>query len=144
MRAGFTIIEVMVSVIIIVFVGWGILNMQQNSTHNLTVIQKGWAAALLASPLVIHADKSDHKRSRTLYDFVKDRYVIDYDPMIKEMKSHTFAYTQKRYSFINLSQEDNGTVSGNKAPKMGIQIDKVTIHEAKKGGTTAFGFELVQ
>ncbi len=145
MRRAFTIIEVMVSVIIILFVGWGLLHMQENTIHNVKVLQKSWDTALLASPLIVQANREWHNKERTLYDFVKTRYTIKYDPMIALLKAKRFHYYQKAFSFIPLEtpQDEHNNRSAYALPQMGLDVSRISIKD-DTSSSRAFSFELVE
>ena len=143
-RNAFTIIEVMVAVLIISFVGWGLLQMQQNTLHNITVVEDNFNTACVVSPLLLQADKKNHNKSKDLYSFIKDRYNIKYDPMISEMKKAKISYWHKDFAFISLEEgEENIKEAGIPTPKLGLSIQKVIVKEGK-GSATLYSFEVVQ
>ena len=142
MRHAFTLIEVMVAVVIISYVGWGVLALGQNTTHNLEVIKTQQNIAMIASPLLIEANINNHNKNRSLYDFLKERYVLNCDPMIDMLKGIKLEYKQKEFAFIHMGDGDEDEVIEG-APKMGLSIQKIWVNDSK-AGTTAYTFEVVQ
>lgn len=142
MRSAFTLIEVMVSVVIISFVAVGLFGLQNNTTHNLELIKKQRHLALVASPLLVREDINLHNKTRTLYDFLKERYNLRYDTMIEALKNTTLTYTQEEFAFISLDEEIEDTV-GMQAPKVGLKISKIVVKSATSSARV-YSFEAMQ
>lgn len=140
---AFTIIEVMVSVVIVSLVGWGLLQTQAQSTYNVKHSLQVWKTALLAGPLIVHANQNLHNKEKTLYAFLQPRYHFTYDPMINALKAKKLHYIQKEYTFISLSPDENQTddQSGVAMQNQGLYIDKVYI-KSDLGTASAFAFRL--
>ena len=142
MRSAFTLIEVMVSVVIISFVSVGLFGLQNNTTHNLELIKKQRHLALVASPLLVREDINLHNKTRTLYDFLKERYNLRYDTMIEALKNTTLTYTQEEFAFISLDEEVENTV-GMQAPKVGLKISKIVV-KSTTSSARVYSFEAMQ
>lgn len=141
MRSAFTLMEVMVAAMIITFMGWGILQLQSNTVHNMDMMKGGFDTAVHASPLLVTLDQKNHQKSKDLYSFVKERYKIDYDPMISAMKKSRLTFRQREYGFITIEEslDENGQVRPTQSAGLLIYHNSVT---AKQGTTSTLSFEM--
>ncbi len=101
-RLAFTLIEVMVAVLLISLMSLGLLQMQSDTTHNLNILQKQSHMDQIASSMLIRPDTMYHNKKQDLYTFLKDRYTIDYDPLIHELSQQKFTFRQEQISTIHL------------------------------------------
>ena len=143
MRSGFTLLEVIIAATIIAFMSLGILQMQSNTTHNLSILNNQTQVSRSASAMLSQPYIKYHQKSQTLYEFLKDRYIIDYDPLIRELKKGRLTFSQKESGHISLDMgklnaEQEGTFEGS-TPEIGLllKINQLT-HDKKSAQTLTF------
>lgn len=140
MTKAFTLLEVIIASMIIAFMSLGILQMQSNTTHNLSILNQQTKVSLGASSMLSQPNSKYHNKSQTLYDFLKDRYVITYDPLIKQLKEERLTFTQKESGTINLdlgkiNAEQEGSL-GNSAADIGLILKINKLSSQKKSAQT--------
>ncbi len=104
---AFTLIEVLVSVMILAVVGTGLLQLSTNSKHNFIFLKKKYKFDLLASIPFIHNDQKYHHKDMSLYDFVRDDYRDIDDSLRQYLKSYKISYSQEEISTFHPLGEEN-------------------------------------
>ncbi len=106
-RNAFTLIEVLVSVAILAVVATGLFQIAINSKNNFTFLANKAQFDRLASIPVTHNDPKYHRTEKSLYDFLRDDYMIKEDKVIRFLKQKKIAYEQENYTtFAPFSEED--------------------------------------
>jgi prepilin-type N-terminal cleavage/methylation domain-containing protein len=147
MKQAFTLIEVIIAAILISLMSIGILQLQSNTTHNLSILSQQKKMDQLASPILSQPDKKLHNKQQELYTFIKDRYIIDYAPLIDALKKHKVHFLQKELSSIKIdlakSQAEQKGSLDSSVPKLQLLIKsnelKTSVSSAK-----SINFEVLQ
>ena len=98
MTKAFTLIEVLVSVMILAVVGTGLLQVSANSKHNFIFLKQKSEFDRLASIAFIHNDQKHHHKDLTLFDFIKDDYSDIDDELRKYLKEIKVSYSHEEVS----------------------------------------------
>jgi prepilin-type N-terminal cleavage/methylation domain-containing protein len=101
MTKAFTLIEVLVSVMILAVVGTGLLQISSNSKHNFIFLKEKSKFDRLASIAFIHNTQKYHHKEMTLYDFIRDDYEKIDDELRKYLKSYKVKYSHEEVSTFN-------------------------------------------
>jgi len=99
MKKGFTLVEIVITVMIISIVGMGLLQTHSNSMKTLELINSRMEVNKFSTFIFSNISKNLHKKQRTVYEFIKDRYQINDDDIIDYLKSATYLYTQNELFF---------------------------------------------
>lgn len=147
MRTAFTLLEVIIAAMIIAFMSIGILQMESNTTHNLHILHQEKAITLLSSSMLSQPDKKHHKKTQNLYTFLKDRYSIDYAPLISALKKEKVSFTQSEVASITLElakhrAETVGSLNKN-LPDLALLIKENELKKASQSAKT-LSFEINQ
>ena len=86
-RNGFTLIEVLVSVVILSVVAVGLFDVSSKGKQNYMFLKEKTEFDRLSSLALMHNDQKHHGKDKTLYDFVRYDYKIDDDDLRKYLKS---------------------------------------------------------
>jgi prepilin-type N-terminal cleavage/methylation domain-containing protein len=98
MTNAFTLIEVLVSVMILAVVGTGLLQISSNSKHNFIFLKEKSKFDRLASIAFIHNNQKYHHKNMTLYDFIRDDYEKIDDDLRKYLKTFKVKYNHEEIS----------------------------------------------
>ena len=108
MGRGFTIVEILISVMIVSVVGLALLQVSSNNTKMLNYIHKKSEITLLPSAIISHADENDHNRKLYMYDLLRKSYPrLDNDDVISILREYEPIYKEEIISTIDLSEEDS-------------------------------------
>ena len=146
-KQAFTLLEVIIAAILISLMSIGILQLQSNTTHNLSVLKNQKNMEQLASSMLSQPDAKLHNKSQDLYTFLKDRYTIDYGPLIASLKNYKLHFSQKEVSsidldFAKLKAEEEGSLDDN-APKLTLLIKSNELKQSSSSAKT-LSFELLR
>ena len=97
-KNGFTLIEVLVSVVILSVVAVGLFDVSSKGKQNYIFLKEKTEFDRLSSLALMHNDQKHHNKDKTLYDFVRYDYDIDDDDLRKYLKSKKVNYTHKEVS----------------------------------------------
>ena len=140
-RNAFTLIEVLVSVAILAVVATGLFQIAINSKNNFTFLANKAQFDRLASIPVTHNDPKYHRTEKSLYDFLREDYMIKEDKVIRFLKQKKISYEQENYAtFAPFSQENSAQTdetleepsSDNlleQGMELTLQFDKITISD---------------
>ncbi len=95
---GFTLIEVLVSVVILSVVAVGLFDVSSKGKQNYIFLKEKTKFDRLSSLPLMHNDQKHHNKDKTLYDFIRYDYNIDDDDLRKYLKSKKVNYTHKEVS----------------------------------------------
>lgn len=90
-KKAFTLIEVLISVVILSTVAVLLFEISTNSKNNFSFLQKKMDYSTLSSLALLHNDQRYHNSDKTLYDFVRADYNItdfEFRKYLKEQKLH--------------------------------------------------------
>ena len=144
MTKAFTLIEVLVSVMILSVVGTGLLQISSNSKQNFAFLKEKSEFDRLASIAFIHNDKKYHHKDMTLFDFLRDDYTQINDDLRKYLKEVKVSYSHEEVSSFapfeqsideqNLSNENPEEELLKNSLNITILYDKISI--SKKNSAT--------
>ncbi len=146
MTKAFTLIEVLVSVMILAYVGTSLLQISSNSKHNFIFLKEKSEFERLASIAFIHNEQKYHHKDMTLYDFLKDDYSDIDDDLRKYLKEMKVSYNHEEISTFNPlegSIDDQNQSTDQDTMQAGINLtiiyDKITIIKDKN---SAFAYKV--
>lgn len=137
MTKAFTLIEVLVSVMILAVVGTGLLQISTNSKHNFIFLKKKSEFDRLASIAFIHNNQKFHHKDMTLYDFVRDDYDNIDDDLRKYLKNIKVSYEDEEVASFNPLENEGDDQNQSEetlmqnALNLTILYNKITISEGK-------------
>ena len=143
---AFTLIEVLVSVMILAVVGTGLLQISTNSKHNFAFLKEKSEFDRLASIAFIHNDQKHHHKSMTLFDLLRDDYGNLDDEFRQYLKTIKINYSQEEISSLSPFEGDNDEeestdptqTSTMQSLNLRIVYEKISIDQEKKGATYAY------
>jgi prepilin-type N-terminal cleavage/methylation domain-containing protein len=143
MTKAFTLVEVLISVMILAVVGTGLLQISTNSKHNFEFLKQKSKFSRLASIAFIHNDQKYHHKDMTLYDFLRDDYPNLDDDLRKYLKDIKVSYSHEEFSTFSPLGEDNQTTDSYDNPEEENQMDLTIIYDKivvsnKKDSTFAY------
>jgi len=98
-KQGFTLIEVLVSVVILSVVAVGLFDVSSKGKQNYIFLKEKTEFDRLSSLALMHNDqKKYHNKEKTLYDFIRYDYNIDDDDLRKYLKTKKVNYRHKEVS----------------------------------------------
>ncbi len=144
MTKAFTLIEVLVSVMILAVVGTGLLQISSNSKHNFMFLKAKSEFDRLASIAFVHNNQKYHHKEVTLYDFIKDDYTNIDDDLRKYLKDIKVSYSHEEVSTFNplegsVDNQDQEEDLGQAALNLTIIYDKIMI---SKGKNAAYAYKV--
>lgn len=146
MTKAFTLIEVLVSVMILAYVGTGLLQISSNSKHNFMFLKNKSEFDRLASIAFIHNDQKFHHKDVTLFDFIKDDYTNIDDELRKYLKEIKVNYNHEEVSTLNplegsIDDQNHSNEQDNMQSGLNLTIvyDKITIRKDKN---VAFAYKV--
>jgi prepilin-type N-terminal cleavage/methylation domain-containing protein len=143
-RKAFTLIEVLVSVVILSTVAVLLFEISTNSKNNFSFLSEKATFTTLASLPLMHANQKYNNSDKTLYEYIRYDYNIKDDDLrkyLKEKKLH-LDYEDEFSTFSPLSEGDDNMrdiVENENRDMMDFTVvfDKVIIRD-KKQSTFAY------
>jgi len=156
MKRGFTLIEIVITVMIISVIGFALLQMQSNTIKTLELLDKRLKVNKYSSFIFSNISQNFHNKDKTVYEFIKDRYNLDDDDLILYLKEKEYGYTQDELFFLNFGENDNDgesemlmESSNNKdevtdeIKKQGVLIERVSIKDENNNSTSIYHFSYI-
>jgi prepilin-type N-terminal cleavage/methylation domain-containing protein len=134
-KRGFTLIEILVSVMILAIVGTGLLQMSINAKRNFEYLRDKEKFDTLASIAFVHNDISLHNKDLTLYEILEDSYTDIDDEVRSYLKSIKIGYTQKQISSLSIGDDQNETTDKDESESVDslfnltLIYDKITVFD---------------
>jgi len=111
MRKSFTLVEILISAMLISVVAMALLQVSGNNTKMLDFIHKKSRITLLPSMFISNADEKDHNSKLYLYDILRKTYPsLNNDDVIAMLKEYNPLYREEIISTIDLSENDEEIV----------------------------------
>jgi len=141
--SGFTLIEVLVSIIILSVVSVGLFQISSNSQHNFLFLKKKSAFDRLSSLVFMHRNRNWHNSQKSLYDFIASEYAISDDDFRRYLKNYKVHYLHEEFSsYTPLGEEIQ---ESNASVPFKLLIDKITVtHEKESSYTYQIGVDIGQ
>ena len=161
MRKSFTLIEIVITVMLISIIGFALLQMQSNTIRSLELLDKRLKVNKYSSFIFSTISKNLHKKNRTVYEFIKDRYIIDDDDVIRYLKEKEYVYTQDEMFFLNFGENEDGETememqssakdrdsedieSSEAIKKNGVLVERVSIRDENNNSTSLYHFSYLK
>lgn len=128
-KNSFTLIEILVSVVIIAVVYAGLLQLGINQGKMISFLDKKSLSPLLLSFVSNHYDKKQSELEKNFLDEIQKIYYIP-DTSLKDMlRPLKFEYKQALFDKINLSTDNNKTSAGIlEFHKQSVRLNKVSAY----------------
>lgn len=144
MTKAFTLIEVLVSVMILAVVGTGLLQVSSNSKDNFIFLKEKSEFERLASIAFIHNDQKQHHKDRTLYDFIRDDYSGIDDELRKYLKEIKVRYSQEEVSTFDpqagsVDDQNYSEEAQQNSIHLTIVYDKISI---TRGNSSSYAYKV--
>ncbi len=97
-KRGFTLIEVLVSIVILSVVAVGLFDVSAKGKQNYIFLKEKTEFDRLSSLAFMHNSQKLHNKDKTLYDFIRYDYNIDDDDLRKYLKTKKVNYTHEEVS----------------------------------------------
>ncbi len=125
---GFTLIEVLVSVVILAIVGVGLLQISVNSKKNFEFLRDKISFDRLSSIAFTHNSNDLHNKDMTLYQFIEDSYGDIDDDIRKYLDNIKVTYRHEAFSTLSLpgSNDQNDSESDN-GMDLTLIYEKITV-----------------
>jgi len=160
LRGAFTLVEVMVAVVLISVVGFALLQMQSNTIRSLSLIETRMEVNRYSSFIFGKIDKNLHGTKKDVYEYVKDRYNIKDDDLIKYLKKGEYEYRQDEVYFLHFgdgedeNQDEDGLVidkaedfaskdATDEVKRVGILVERVMIKDENNNSTSLYHFSFL-
>ncbi len=160
MRNGFSLVEVIISVLIISIVGFALLQMQSTTLKSLSLIETRLEVNEFSSLIFGKVTKDLHEKKRTAYEYIQDRYTIDSDDLIRYLKEREYEYTQEELYFLHfgdneeesdeesLIMESRDSFTDKEATddvkQEGVLIETVRIKDDNNNSTSLYHFSFIK
>ncbi len=144
MTRAFTLIEVLISVVILAVVGTGLLQISINSKQNFAFLKQKSKFAYISSIAFMHNNQKYHNKDMTLYDFLEDDYVGIDDDLRKYLKEYKVHYYHEEYDRYSPFGDTNQTQAQNQTDDeeqldLTIVFDKIEVIHDKD---SAFAYKI--
>ncbi len=140
MRAGFTLIEVLVATVIASIAGMALLQMNSNNMHLFKQIQYRSSNSETLSLIALHNDLKYHRTTKELFDILDNTYEIKNDDFRKYLKDTKIDYSEKRIELITFGAAEEET-----AGKSILESEQSMLQEQQRSTMAPIiQFELIQ
>ncbi len=125
-KKAFTLIEVLVSVVILSTVAVMLFEISTNSKSNFSFLSKKGDFTTLSSIPLMHNDQALHNSEKNLYEFIRDDYDIKDDELRKYLKEQKVHYDHAEFStFEPLGSSEDEDV--NQSINFTVVFDKIFV-----------------
>lgn len=138
-KKAFTLIEVLVSVVILSTVAVLLFEISTNSKNSFSYLSQKASFTTLASLSLMHNNPKYHNSDKALFEYIRYSFDIKDDELRKYLKEKKVHYTQEEFTtFSPLSEGDEDVIndaSENEEQDMmnfTIIFDKVLIRDKKQ------------
>ena len=107
MRKAFSLIEVVISVIIVVSVGIALLHISSNSTKIISYSQKKFSTGSYFSSILLNKNDICDDTKTNFYDALKNSFKIEDRKLISLLREQSFICKIEEDKTIDLSEEEN-------------------------------------
>lgn len=141
-KKAFTLIEVLVSVIILSTVAVMLFEISTNSKNSFSYLTKKGDFTTLHSLALMHSDQSLHNSEKNLYEFIRDDYNIKDDELRKYLKEKKVHYEHQEFTtFEPLGGSENEDEDSNQSVNFKIVFDKIFVGD-KENSTFIYKMHL--
>jgi len=151
-RQGFSLIEVIISVMIITVLGFSLLQMNSNTIRSVELFENRLKVDEFSSPVFHNINEELHDKSDTIYDFIKMRYSsINDDDLIEYLKSREYLYRQNELYFLHFGEDgdlsmeavensESGKEVTSEVKREGVLIEEVVLRDEGNSSTSIYHF----
>ncbi len=141
-KKAFTLIEVLVSVIILSTVAVMLFEISTNSKNNFSYLTKKGDFTTLYSLALIHNNQTFHNKEKNLYEFIRDDYDIKDDELRKYLKEKKVHYEHQEFTtFEPFGVSENEDEDLNQSINFKIVFDKIFVKD-KENSTFIYKMHL--
>jgi len=97
-KKAFTLIEVLVSIVILTTVAVALFEISTNSKNNFSYLSKKADFTTLASIPLMHNDTKYHNSDKDFYEYIRYDYKIKDDDLRRYLKDKKIHYSQEEFS----------------------------------------------
>ena len=133
MHKAFSLIEVIISVIIVVSVGIALLNISSNSTKLISYSQKKSSLGSYFSTILLNKNDICDDTKTNFYDALKDLFNIEDRKLISLLREQSFTCKLEEDKTIDLSEEEI-----DKNYDMNFAIDKLLFSKQESGNMIGY------
>ncbi len=134
-RRAFTLIEVLISVVILSIVGVGLMQISINSKKNYEFLRDKSRFDRLSSIAFMHNSNEFHNQEKSLYRFIEDSYDDVDDEIRKYLDEIKVNYSQEEFSTLSFGDDENSTQ--NSGMNLTLIYEKISLYN-KKNSTFAY------
>jgi prepilin-type N-terminal cleavage/methylation domain-containing protein len=151
-RNGFSLVEVVISVLIISVIGIALLQMNSNTIRSIQLFENRLKVDEYSSPIFLNIDSELHNKSQTVYEFVKSKYgTVNDTDLIEYLDKKELLYQQRELYFLHFGEDGelsmdsmNDSESGrevtSEVQKEGVLIEEVSIKDENNNSTSLYHF----
>lgn len=107
MNKGFILIEIIIAVILLSTIGVALLHTGDISQRSLDLSSKMEPLQPLYAIGMIHRSKMYHQTTKSLFDYIRDDYILNDDVITQKLKSIKLNYKQKELKQQNIGTENS-------------------------------------
>ncbi len=128
-KGGFTLIEVIVSVLLISIVGMALLEISSKNTRVISFLEKKREVPIALSFIAFHGTPDGNNLEKTLLDIIDADYNIESDRLKRYLESKKVLYKERSVDRINFGEseesEDSGMTQQIEIFRQSILMDKL-------------------
>jgi prepilin-type N-terminal cleavage/methylation domain-containing protein len=128
MRKAFSLMEIMIAVIIISVVGLALLQVNSNSNNLYTIIFDRTKENQIATVGFVEFSDETDKKEQIVYEALKERYEIDNDDIMQDLKEYKIYTAQTLVNSISFSDEENSEEDEENSKSKKFTIDIYSIN----------------
>ncbi len=126
-KKAFTLIEVLVSVVILSTVAVMLFEISANSKSNFSYLAKKGDFTTLSSLSLMHIDQKYHNSEKDLYEFIRDDYDIKDDELRKYLKEQKVHYDHEEFTTFEPLGTSGDEDDVNQSINFTIVFDKIFV-----------------
>jgi len=129
-KKAFTLIEVLVSVVILSTVAVLLFEISTNSKNSFSYLSQKASFTTLSSLPLMHNNPKYHNSDKTLFNYIRDEYEIKDDDLRRYLKERKIHYTQEEFTaFSPFSDGDNDAIKDTTEEKEQNMMDFTIIFD---------------
>jgi len=157
LKKAFTLIEIVITVLIISIIGFALLQMKSNTIKSLELLDTRLKVNKYSSFIFSNITKDLHEKQKSVYEFIQDRYNIRDDELIEYLKNKEYRYTQDELFFLNFGENEEGDSEimqedrnqnrdevTDEIKKQGILIERISIKDEINNSTSIYHFSYLK
>jgi prepilin-type N-terminal cleavage/methylation domain-containing protein len=159
-KGGFTLIEIVITVLIVSVAGLGYLQTHSNSIRAIELLDNRMRVNEFSSFIFSNIDIELHNKKKSVKEFIEERYsTIDDDDLLTYLKEKEFEYTQDELYFMNFGENEeeaeeagffkdvsnsDESQASEALKRTGILVELVTIRDDNNNSTSIYHFSYLE